>query len=78
MARSYIVWLYLFLLRILNSYDEVYALLSLVVQRSYLHIFGGSFTENFYSLKRERVLRTKNGEIPRAQVGAGGPVREKT
>ncbi|KAJ5098084.1 Peroxisome assembly protein 12 [Penicillium argentinense] len=65
-----------YLLRILNSYDEVYALLSLIVERYYLRTFGGSFTENFYSLKRERVLRTKNGEIPRAQVGAGGPVRD--
>ncbi|GFF33045.1 peroxisome assembly protein 12 [Aspergillus udagawae] len=65
-----------YLLRILNSYDEVYALLSLIVERYYLRTFGGSFTENFYSLKRERVLRTKNGEIPRAQLGASGPVRE--
>lgn len=65
-----------YLLRILNSYDEVYALLSLIVERYYLRTFGGSFTENFYSLKRERVLRTKNGEIPRAQVGAAGPVRD--
>lgn len=65
-----------YLLRILNSFDEVYALLSLVVERYYLRTFGGSFTENFYSLKRERVLRTKNGEIPRAQLGAAGPVRE--
>ncbi|KAJ5650333.1 Peroxisome assembly protein 12 [Penicillium longicatenatum] len=65
-----------YLLRILNSYDEVYALVSLVVERYYLRTFGGSFTENFYSLKRERVLRTKNGEVPRAQVGAGGPVRD--
>ncbi|RAL04178.1 ubiquitin-protein ligase peroxin 12 [Aspergillus ibericus CBS 121593] len=65
-----------YLLRILNSYDEIYALLSLVVERYYLRTFGGSFTENFYSLKRERVLLTKNGEIPRAQLGAPGPVRE--
>ncbi|KAJ5366400.1 hypothetical protein N7541_000341 [Penicillium brevicompactum] len=65
-----------YLLRILNSYDEVYALISLIVERYYLRTFGGSFTENFYSLKRERVLRTKNGEIPRAQVGAAGPVRD--
>lgn len=65
-----------YLLRILNSYDEVYALLSLLVERYYLRTFGGSFTENFYSLKRERVLRIKNGEIPRAQLGAAGPVRE--
>ncbi|KAL2011296.1 hypothetical protein VTN00DRAFT_4014 [Thermoascus crustaceus] len=65
-----------YLLRVLNSFDEVYALLSLIVERYYLRTFGGSFTENFYSLKRERVLRTKNGEIPRAQLGAPGPVRE--
>ncbi|KAL4950213.1 Pex12 amino terminal region-domain-containing protein [Aspergillus filifer] len=65
-----------YLLRILNSYDEVYAFLSLIVERYYLRNFGGSFTENFYSLKRERVLLTKNGEIPRAQLGAPGPVRD--
>ncbi|KAL4939297.1 peroxisome assembly protein 12 [Aspergillus oleicola] len=65
-----------YLLRVLNSYDEVYALLSLIVERYYLRNFGGSFTENFYSLKRERVLLTKNGEIPRAQLGAPGPVRD--
>ncbi|KAL5361151.1 peroxisome biosynthesis protein (PAS10/Peroxin-12) [Aspergillus floccosus] len=65
-----------YLLRVLNSYDELYALLSLIVERYYLRTFGGSFTENFYSLKRERVLLTKNGEIPRAQIGAPGPVRE--
>ncbi|KAL3467757.1 peroxisome biosynthesis protein (PAS10/Peroxin-12) [Aspergillus heterothallicus] len=65
-----------YLLRILNSFDEVYAVLSLIVERYYLRNFGGSFTENFYSLKRERVLLTKNGEIPRAQLGAPGPVRD--
>ncbi|KAK2768144.1 ubiquitin-protein ligase peroxin 12 [Emmonsiellopsis sp. PD_33] len=65
-----------YLLRALNSFDELYALLSLLVERYYLRTFGGSFTENFYSLKRERVLETKNGEIPRAQLGAAAPVRE--
>ncbi|KAI9375646.1 Pex12 amino terminal region-domain-containing protein [Aspergillus egyptiacus] len=65
-----------FLLRVLNSFDEVYALLSLLVERYYLRNFGGSFTENFYSLKRERVLLTRDGEIPRAQLGAPGPVRD--
>jgi peroxin-12 len=65
-----------YLLRILNNFDELYALLSLVVERYYLRTFGGSFTENFYSLKRERVLFTKNGEIPRAQMGAATAVRE--
>lgn len=47
-----------------------------MVERYYLRNFGGSFTENFYSLKRERVLKLKNGEVPRAQLGAPGPVRE--
>ncbi|PGH23733.1 hypothetical protein AJ80_02162 [Polytolypa hystricis UAMH7299] len=65
-----------YLLRALNSFDELYALLSLLIERYYLRTFGGSFTENFYSLKRERVLAIKNGEIPRAQLGAAGPVRE--
>lgn len=65
-----------YLLRILNSFDELYALLSLVVERHYLKVYGGGFTENFYGLKRERVLRIKGGEIPRAQFGAQQEVRE--
>ncbi|KAK2753269.1 ubiquitin-protein ligase peroxin 12 [Arachnomyces sp. PD_36] len=65
-----------YLLPALNSFDELYALLSLVVERYYLRTFGGSFTENFYSLKRERVLRVKNGEIPRSQLGAPSAVSE--
>lgn len=48
----------------------------LLVERHYLHTYGGSFTENFYGLKRERVLRVKGGEVPRAQVGAASQVRE--
>lgn len=50
-------------LRILNSFDELYALLSLVVERHYLLTRGGSFTEHFYGLKREKALAA---EIPRA------------
>ncbi|KIW03350.1 uncharacterized protein PV09_05558 [Verruconis gallopava] len=65
-----------YLLRVLNSFDELYALLMLVVERYYLKTYGGSFTENFYGLKRERVLRVKGGEIPRAQLGAASQVRE--
>ncbi|KAI5289999.1 ubiquitin-protein ligase peroxin 12 [Ascosphaera acerosa] len=65
-----------YLLRALNSFDELYALLGLLVERYYLTTFGGSFTENFYGLKRERVLRVRNGEVPRAQLGAAAPVRE--
>ena len=65
-----------YLLRVLNSFDELYALLSLVVERYYLRVYGGGFTENFYGLKRERVLRVKSGEVPRAQLGAPSEIRE--
>lgn len=65
-----------YLLRVLNNFDEIYALLSLAVERYYLGTYGGGFTENFYGLKRERVLRVKGGETPRARLGAAGEVRE--
>ncbi|KAF2703668.1 peroxisome assembly protein 12 [Pleomassaria siparia CBS 279.74] len=65
-----------YLLPVLNSFDEVYALLMLLVERHFLKTYGGSFTENFYGLKRARVLRVKGGEIPRAQLGASESVRE--
>lgn len=48
----------------------------LAVERHYLLTYGGGFTENFYGLKRERVLRIKGGEAPRAQMGAPGQMRE--
>jgi len=65
-----------YLLPILNSFDEVYALIMLLVERHFLRTYGGSFTENFYGLKRARVLRVRGGEIPRAQLGASESVRE--
>jgi hypothetical protein len=64
-----------YLLPVLNSFDEVYALLTLLVERHFLRTYGGSFTENFYGMKRARVLRVKGGEIPRAQLGASDTVR---
>jgi peroxin-12 len=66
-----------YLLRVLNSFDEVYALLSVLIEKYYLENFGGSFTENFYGLKREKVLRIKGGEVPRAQLAVPGEVRDK-
>ena len=48
----------------------------LLVERHFLNVYQGSFTENFYGLKRERVLRVKGGEVPRAQLGAASHVRE--
>ena len=65
-----------YLLRPLNSFDELYALLSLAVEHYYLRTFGGSFTENFYGLKRERVLRIKGGEAPRAHLASPSLMRE--
>lgn len=65
-----------YLLPVLNSFDEAYALLMLLVERHFLKTYGGSFTENFYGLKRARVLRVKGGEIPRAQLGASESVRD--
>ncbi|KAI1611724.1 Pex12 amino terminal region-domain-containing protein [Exophiala viscosa] len=66
-----------YLLRILNNYDEVYALLNLTVERYYLRTFGGSFTENFYGLKREKVLSINGGEIKRTQLAVPDEVRER-
>lgn len=48
----------------------------LAVERHYLKTYGGGFTENFYGLKRERVLRIKGGEAPRARLGAPSLMRE--
>ncbi|KAJ9602808.1 ubiquitin-protein ligase peroxin 12 [Cladophialophora chaetospira] len=66
-----------YLLRILNNYDEVYGLLSLVVEKYYLQNFGGSFTENFYALKREKVLNVRGGEVKRTQLAVPAEVRER-
>ena len=48
----------------------------LAVERHYLRTYGGGFTENFYGLKRERVLRIKGGEAPRARLAAPSLMRE--
>lgn len=62
-----------YLLRILNSFDELYALAMLLVERHYLRTRGGSFTEVFYGLKRQKALQ---GEIPRASLAAPDLVRD--
>ncbi|KAM3526301.1 hypothetical protein NHJ13051_003557 [Beauveria bassiana] len=62
-----------YLLRLLNSFDEIYALLMLLVERHYLRTRGGSFTEHFYGLKREKALRA---EVPRASMAAPHLVRD--
>ncbi|KAL1861673.1 hypothetical protein VTK73DRAFT_6981 [Phialemonium thermophilum] len=69
-----------YLLRTLNSFDELYALLALVVERHYLLTRGGSFTEHFYGLRRERCVGTssqgKGSDIPRATAAAPDAARE--
>ena len=62
-----------YLLRVCNSFDELYALAMLVVERHYLLTRGGGFTEHFYGLKRERAL---GAEAPRASAAAPAAVRE--
>ncbi|MCO5594456.1 hypothetical protein L7F22_048486 [Adiantum nelumboides] len=43
-----------YLLRIVNRFDEVYALMMWMIERHYLHTWGSSFAENFYGLRRRR------------------------
>lgn len=78
-----------YLLRVLNSFDELYALLALVVERHYLRTRCGLFTEHFYGLRRELAVvslpgggaATKPGSsaavgIPRASVAAPDTARD--
>ncbi|CAK7269760.1 ubiquitin-protein ligase peroxin 12 [Sporothrix epigloea] len=66
-----------YLLRALNSFDELYALAMVVVEHFYLKTMGGTFTEHFYGLKRERVLEggRHGSQIPRATSGTPAVVR---
>ncbi|CAZ80744.1 unnamed protein product [Tuber melanosporum] len=56
-----------YLIHIFNNFDEAYALLMLLIERHYIRRWGGSFTENFYGIKRERVIAK---ELPRASKAA--------
>jgi peroxin-12 len=42
------------LLRVVNRFDEVYALMMWAIERHYLRTWGSSFAENFYGLRRRR------------------------
>ena len=61
------------LLRVLNSFDELYALAALLVEGHYLRTRAGCFTEHFYGLKRERALAA---EVPRAAARAPAALRD--
>lgn len=43
-----------YLLKIINKFDEVYAIMMWAIERHYLRTWGSSFAENFYGLKRRR------------------------
>ncbi|KAF3903011.1 hypothetical protein ABW20_dc0109027 [Dactylellina cionopaga] len=65
-----------YLIHIVNRFDEAYALLMLLVERHYLKAWNGSFTENFYGIKRERVLTVN--DLPSTSRTAAIPLREAT
>lgn len=48
----------------------------LLVERHYLKTWGGSFTENFYGMKRERVLAVDN--LSRTTSNVPDLLRERT
>lgn len=57
-----------YLLRIVNSHDELFSLAMLFVERHYLVHYSASFAEHFYGLKRRKVL----------SKGGGGASEERT
>ncbi|SGY38440.1 BQ5605_C003g02031 [Microbotryum silenes-dioicae] len=60
-----------YLLRIVNRHDEFFAVVMFFVERHYLKAWGASFAENFYGLKRRRVLGTGSDKT-KAAVGLTG------
>ncbi|CAG8560328.1 8192_t:CDS:2 [Cetraspora pellucida] len=48
-----------YLLRFVNRFDELYAIVMLFVEKHFLEEWNASFFENFYGLKRIRFLRSK-------------------
>ncbi|KAI9726731.1 MAG: hypothetical protein M1828_000587 [Chrysothrix sp. TS-e1954] len=64
------------LLPLLNTFDEAYSVLSLLLERYYLRNYGGSFTEHFYGLKRARTPATSFTNLPRTQLAAPEELRQ--
>ncbi|GES75248.1 peroxisome assembly protein 12 [Rhizophagus clarus] len=63
-AAKYILSVYAqryprYLLRIVNRFDECYAVAMLLIERYYLKNYYASFAESFYGLKRIRLIQTK-------------------
>ena len=67
------------LLRVVNSFDELYALLMVAIETHYLRIWGSSFAENFYGLRRRRrpglvagssVTQAKTERLRRSEIRA--------
>lgn len=69
-----------YLLRIVNRFDEVYALVMWAIERHYLKTWGSSFAENFYGLRRRRrpgiaTPRAKTASSARASQQAAEALR---
>ncbi|UZJ51171.1 hypothetical protein CBS101457_000491 [Exobasidium rhododendri] len=63
------------LLRIVNRFDEVYALLMWAIERHYLRTWGSSFAENFYGLRRRR---RPGIATPRAKTASSARTTQQT
>lgn len=65
-----------YLLRIANSSNGLYATLMSVVEHHFLKHYGGTFTENFYGLKREKSVNI--GQLSRTAQAAPSVLKEAT
>ncbi|GAA6059539.1 hypothetical protein JCM10212_006037 [Sporobolomyces blumeae] len=59
-----------YLLRLVNSHDELFSLCMLFVERHYLKHYSASFSEHFYGLKRRKVLSKGGGGIKEERTKA--------
>ena len=70
-----------YLLRIVNRFDELYAVLMLAVERHYLRTWNASFTEHFYGLRRRRrpAVSTKrlDASVPPHKLHATRQLRDR-
>ncbi|KAK4048795.1 ubiquitin-protein ligase peroxin 12 [Microbotryomycetes sp. JL201] len=61
-----------YLLRIVNRHDEFFALVMFAIERHYLKAWGASFAENFYGLKRRKVLTGAKSDQTKAAIALTG------
>ncbi|PWN19373.1 hypothetical protein BCV69DRAFT_287936 [Microstroma glucosiphilum] len=59
-------------LRAFNSFEELWAVFMLLVERHYLRTWGSSFSENFYGLRRRRRMGISGIRSGQSKKGQGG------